>query len=309
MKSLLKYIPFLLAGTLLLTACETVIDTTVPTAPSQLAVDAWITDQPGEQQIKLTRTRNYFDNGTSTPATSASVWVGEILAGNTIGRVFPFTDPDNDGVYSWKRANARDTTRLAIIGRTYALSIAYGGESYVSATVVPKIPPIDSIIFTQQKVTPVSSTTGYRGEFFATDLAGQTDYYYIRFFRNSKLQNRPQDVVLALDGAFRGSADTDGLPFIRPIRRSINVENLYALNDTVRVEMRSLPAEGYAFWELLRAQLQNAGLFATPPTNVPTNIQNRRTGGPEPVGFFLVTPTRSRTVIVNKESLRRDSGS
>ena len=28
----------------------------------------------------------------------------------------------------------------------------------------------------------------------------------------------------------------------------------------------------YAFWELVRAQLQNAGLFAVPPANVPTDL-------------------------------------
>ncbi|MEZ0540644.1 DUF4249 domain-containing protein [Fibrella arboris] len=282
-----------------LSSCETVIDANIASAPSQLAVDAWLTDQPGEQQIRLTQTVNYFNNATPTPALSASVTVGD----NT-GRLFSFTDPDQDGVYTWKPANAQDTTKLGVIGRTYGLQIQYQGETYVAVSQMPRIPRIDSLTFFKDRVTPVSSEEGYRAEFYTNDLAGAADYYYIRFYRNGKLQVRTQDIILAYNGAFRGSADTDGLMFIRPIRRSINPEKLYALNDSVRVELRTITADGYLFWELLKAQLQNAGLFATPPSNVPTNIRNQKTGGQAAVGFFLVSPVRTRTAVVAKENLR-----
>lgn len=281
--------------------CETVINANIDSAPTQLAVDAWLTDQPGEQQIKLTQTTNYFNNAPPTPALSASVTVGD----NT-GRLFNFTDPDNDGVYTWKPANARDTTKIGVIGRTYGLSIQYQGENYVAAAQMPRIPRIDSLTFVKDKINPVSSEEGYRAQFYATDLAGAVDYYYIRFYRNGQIQARPQDIVLAYDGAFRGSANTDGLVFIRPIRRSINPEKLYAMNDSVRVELRTVTADGYLFWELLKAQLQNAGLFATPPSNVPTNIRNQKTSGPAAVGFFFVSPVRTRTAVVAAENLRSD---
>lgn len=283
----------------LLSSCETVINANIDSAPAQLAVDAWLTDQPGEQQIRLTLTTNYFNNAQPAPALSASVTVGD----NT-GRVFQFTDPDNDGVYSWKPASVRDTTRIGVIGRTYGLNIVYQGENYVAAAQMPRIPPIDSLTFIKDKVSPVSTEEGYRAQFYATDLPGAVDYYYIRFYRNGQLQNRPQDIELAYDGAFRGSANTDGLVFIRPIRQSINPENLFAMNDTVRVELRTLTVDGYIFWELLRGQLQNAGLFATPPSNVPSNIRNQKTGGPVAVGYFMASPVRTRTAIVSAENLR-----
>ncbi|MBO0932772.1 DUF4249 domain-containing protein [Fibrella aquatilis] len=282
-----------------LMGCETIIDANIASGPTQLAVDAWLTDQPGQQRITLTQTANYFNNGPSTPATSASVVVGD----NT-GRTFAFTDPDNDGVYTWKPASTRDTTRLGIIGRTYTLGIQYQGNTYVSVAQMPRTTSIDSLIFRKKTITPVSKEEGYRSEFYATDPAGAIDYYYLRYYRNGVLQNRPQDISLAYDGAFRGSANTDGLMFIRPIRQSLNPEKLFALNDTMRIEMRTMTAEGYLFWELLRAQLQNAGLFATPPANVPSNIRNTNAAGPAAVGFFLVSPVRTRTAIVGKETLR-----
>ena len=289
----------LLIGVAALSSCETVIDANIASAPGQLAVDAWLTDQPGEQQIRLTQTTNYFDNAQPAPALSASVTVGD----NT-GRLFQFTDPDNDGVYSWRPATARDTTRIGVIGRTYGMNIIYRGESYVALTQMTRIPPIDSLTFTKEKVTPVSTEEGYRAQFYATDLPGAADYYYMRVYRNGQLQNRPQDIELAYNGAFRGGADTDGLVFIRPIRQSLNPENLFALNDTVRIELRTLTVDGYAFWELLLRQLQNAGLFATPPSNVPTNIRNQKADGPAAVGYFMVSPVRTRTAVVSAENLR-----
>jgi hypothetical protein len=301
--SLLLSVLVALSSAIALSSCETVIDASIASAPTQLAVDAWLTDQPGEQQIRLTQTNNYFNNARPAPALSASVTVGD----NT-GRIFNFTDPDNDGVYTWKPANARDTTRLGIIGRTYGLGIQYNGESYVAVSQMPRVPVIDSVTFSKEKVSPVSKEEGYRAQFYATDLPGAVDYYYIRFYRNGQLQNRPQDIILAYDGAFRGSANTDGLMFIRPIRRSINPDKFYALNDSVRVELRSITADGYLFWELVKAQLQNTGLFATPPANVPTNIRNQKAGGQSAVGFFLVSPVRTRTTVVSAENLR-SSGS
>lgn len=289
----------LLVGACLLSSCETVIDTQIASAPTQLAVDAWLTDQPGEQQIRLTQTTNYFNNGVPAPALSASVTVGD-----NMGRMFNFTDPDNDGVYTWKPANERDTTRIGVIGRTYGLGIQYKGDSYIAVSQMPRVPRIDSLTFTKEKISPVSSEEGYQAEFYATDLPGAADHYYIRFYRNGKLQNRPDDITLAYDGAFGRSANTDGLMFIRPIRQSINPENFYDLNDTVRVELRSITADGYLFWELLRGQLENTGLFATPPSNVPTNIRNQNTAGPAAAGYFLVSPVRTRTAIVTAENLR-----
>ena len=169
---------------------------------------------------------------------------------------------------------------------------------------MPRITSIDSLIFRKKTITPVSKEEGYRSEFYAMDTPGAIDYYYLRYYRNGVLQNRPQDITLAYNGAFRGSADTDGLEFIRPIRQSLNPEKLFALKDTMRVEMRTVTADGYLFWELLKSQLQNAGLFATPPANVPTNIRNTSATGPSAVGYFFVSPVRTRMAVVSAENLR-----
>lgn len=281
---------------LALTSCETVIDADLDTGPVQLSVDGTLTDQPGPQTIRLTQTAPYFNNGTPPVASGATVTVTD-----STGRTFAFTDPDNDGYYSWK-PGAKDT--LGRIGQTYQLSITYQGDTYRANSRMNRVPTVDSIIFRKEKINPLSATEGYQAEFFARDLRGATDYYRVRYYRNGKAANRPQNIITLKDASFPGSANTDGLVFIRPFRQSVNPDSLYALNDSVKVEVQSLTPEAFDFWQQFSQQITNGGLFATPPANVPTNIINANVNGRKATGFFLATAIRSRAVRVVAENVR-----
>lgn len=276
--------------------CTTVIDAKLDEGPSQLSVDGLITDLPGPQTIRLTQTAAYFDSSPPPIASGATVVVADDR-----GNRYNFTDPDNDGYYVW---SGRATDTLGHIGRTYSLSIAFGSESYRASGKMNRVPVVDSLIFRREKINPISNREGYRAEFYATDLPGALDYYRIRYFRNDTLQNKIRDIRTVQNASFQGSADTDGLLFIRPLRQAINPDSLYKLNDRVRVEIQSLTPDAFAFWQLLRTELGNGGLFATPPTNVPTNIINTDPSGRKATGFFQVSAVRSRQARVVPENIR-----
>ncbi len=294
MKTLLLFIVSVLVSASFF-ACETVIKADLDTGPAQLSVDGTITDQPGKQSIRLTQTAAYFDSSKPPVASGATVTVTD----NT-GKIYAFTDPDNDGYYLWQPPTTKDT--LGKIGRTYKLAVKWNGDEYTASSVLNSVPPIDSIVFREEKINPLSSKTGYQAEFYARDLAGQPDFNRIRFYRNDTLQNKIGDIILAYNGAFRGSADTDGLMFIRPIRQSANPDDLYKLNDRVRVDIQSVTAEYFDFLDQVRTQIGNSGLFAQPPANVPTNIMNAN--GKKATGFFVASAIRTRTVQVMKETIR-----
>ncbi len=288
-----------LLSSLALYSCETVIDAKLDTGPIQLSVEATLTNQPGPQQIRLTKTAAYFDNSTPPAATGATVNVAD-----NMGKQFAFTDPDNDGVYVWQSAAARPDT-LGRVGRTYSLSITYQGDSYRASSRLNRVPPVDSLIFRKRKLNPVSNTEGYQAEFYARDIAGAADFYRVKFYRNGVFQNKPGDIITSQDGSFRGSADTDGLMFIRPIRQSANPDSLYTLNDVVRIDVTSITPEAFNFWQELRTQITNGGLFATPPANVPTNIRNMNPNGRQPAGFFITSAVSTRTAKIVDENLRK----
>ncbi len=281
----------------LLFGCETVITTKLDSGPTLLSVDGWLTDQPGPQTIRLTQTTNYFNNGPAPIASGAAVTVTD----NT-GKSYAFTDPDNDGYYVWT-PTAKDT--LGRIGRTYKLDIKYGADAYTAQTKMNRVPTIDSLIFRKKKRNPFSKTEGYEAEFYGLDPAGAPDYYRMKYYRNGELQNKTNDLVSVQDASiFTNSGNTDGLQFIRPLRRAANPDSLYALNDVVKVELLSITADTYLFLQELRQQLNNVGLFARPATNVPTNIIGAT--GKTATGYFVVSAIRSRTATVTAENLRPD---
>lgn len=291
-----QQVPIYLLALALLSGCETVIDADLNEGPTQLSVDGTITDQPGPQTIRLTQTAAYFDNSPPTTAAGATVTVTDDL-----GKRFAFTDSDNDGYYVWQ-PGVKDT--LGRVSRTYSLSITFQGETYRASAKMNRVPAVDSLIFRKEKINPLSPTEGYRAEFYARDFVGATDYYRVRYFRNGTLQNKPRDIITLKNASFPGSSDTDGLIFIRLFRQAINPDSLYAMNDSVKVEVQSLTLEAFDFWQQLSQQITNGGLFATPPANVPTNIINTNATGKKATGFFVASAVRSRTVRVEEENLR-----
>lgn len=296
MKPATLFLPLIIA-IIALNGCTTVIDAKLDTGPTQLSVDALLTNQAGTQTIRLTQTAGYFDNSSPPAATSAIVTVTDDK-----GNVYRFLDSTNTGYYVWK-PTGKDT--LGHVGRTYQLTIAYGGETFRSSSKINRVPPIDSVVFVKRKLNPISTTEGYRAEFYAMDIPGQADYYRVRYFRNGELQNKPANLITTQDGGFRTSTGvTDGLMFIAPIRRSINPDSLYALKDIVKVELHSLTGEAFTFWQQVRAQVTNGGLFATPPTNVPTNINNANPAGRPATGFFITSAVSSRTATVADANIR-----
>ena len=70
------------------------------------------------------------------------------------------------------------------------------------------------------------------------------------------------------------STDVDGELFIYPIRYSGVNDFLrsFKKDETVRLEIHSISAIAYGWFNLVRNENQNGGLFATPPANIFSNI-------------------------------------
>mgnify|MGYP002777938461 CR=1 FL=1 len=273
-----RFLPLL---ALLLVACEDVINLDTDTGPSQLVVDGWITNLPGPQTIRLTQSAAYFDNSPARPVLSATVTVTD-----DSNKVYQFRDLKATGEYVWT-PSGRDSV-LGRVNRTYTLLVRTEAERYEATTRLRPVPRIDSVnyFFEKPPVTPQTGPPeGYVAEFYARDLPGKDDAYWIKTFKNGKYFNRAQQISLAYDAGFSPGGNVDGIIFILPIRRAINKE-YWSAGDTLRVELHSVPVEAYYFLQAVNVESSNQGLFATPPTNIPTNVRNLNAGGRAPLGFF-----------------------
>jgi hypothetical protein len=282
---------FVLAG---LSSCEDVIDLETAGGPTQLVVDGWITNQAGPQTITLTWSAAYFNNSAAKPVLGAEVTVTDNL-----GTIYEFKDLAGDGKYIWN-GTSKDT--LGHIGRSYALQIKNGEDLYTSNNEIRRVPKIDSIVY-QKETLPFTPDKGpkegYVASFYTRDFEGEGDNYWIKPVVSGKVAiSKATDLTIAYDAAFNAGAPSDGLIFILPLRQSITKDSLYSAGASVGVELHSITNEAFEFIKQLGEQASNGGLFATPISNIKSNVKNTNPNGIRPLGYFGASAvSRMETVI------------
>ncbi|MBX2951809.1 MAG: DUF4249 domain-containing protein [Leadbetterella sp.] len=285
---------------LLFCSCEDVISIEVKEEKQQLVVDAWLTDEAQEQQVKLTLSQAYFDQEKPLPALGAEVYV---VRQDSTG--FRFNDNDNDGVYTYTPRN-RNYLRM---NERISLYIKYKEEEYYAISELKRVPAIDSLKY-QSVTLPIKPEdgpkSGFRAQFYANDFAGEGDTYLVRWYKNDVLQARSSEYTLSYDGGLSPGNKIDGMLFFQPIRMAINSDSrLFVDRDKVTVELHSLPLDAYYFLYQVQAETNNGGIFATPPANIPSNIFNLNPESAEKaVGLFLVSKVSRYTAVIDKNNAR-----
>ena len=198
--------------TLFFTACEDVVDISLDEAPQLLVVDAWLNNKSEEQVIKLTLSQAYFDSQLAEGIDQASIVVSNK---NDSDLVFA---SQGDGQYTWTPAPGET---IGQIGDEFSLSIDWNGELYTATSIMNPAPKIDSVTY-EFRTDELIGPDGIYAEFFARDIVGRGNTYWIKAFKNGQFLNKPAELNIAFDAGFDGGADTDGRVFIPPIRELIN---------------------------------------------------------------------------------------
>ena len=279
--------------TLLLSqGCEDRIEVTLDEAPALVTVDAWIAEIPSDWEVKLSASQAYFDSTRVQGLDEAVVTIT-----TSTGNVYDMMPTDDSGTYSVEE----DTNSFnEPVGTTYDLEILLNGITYTASTTKFPVPEIDSI---QQelRIDDPFADDGIYCNFFANDLPGLGNTYWIKTFKNGEYLDDPVELNIAFDAAFGPGAEVDGLVFIQPVQELNNpVDENFApipweVDEEIRVEIHSISNEAFFFLEVLRDELLNSnnGIFATPAANTPTNIIS--SDGSAVIGFFNVASVSSFT--------------
>lgn len=296
MKNALTYAVVMISS-ILFFSCEKVINPELQQADPVLVIDAWITNKPETQVIKINYTQPYFDSSLPEGASGASVSIADDQ-----GTVYVFDeDPATKGNYQWTPSPGQG---FGAVGRKYQLTVSLGGEVFLATSQMKRTTSVDSITFAQQQSRAAFPDGSFVAEFWGQDQPGVGDAYWIRTYKNGMLLNRPAEISLAFDSGFSPGGDFDGVVFIAPIRRSINSIDKDPADDTkllpplaegdsIYVELHSLTLEAFDHVTQMKTQTNRNGgfgeLFAKPLSNISTNIQNANPGGTKAVGFFSVS--------------------
>ena len=305
---------FALIG-LMLSACETVINPELRIAEPLLVVDAWITNKREMQTIILSQSQAYFDNTLPPPVSNATITVVE--NGN---KTYTFTEESSrKGYYTWKPTGSEV---FGAVGNSYKLTIQVNGEVYEATSKMGPSTPVDSIVYKKNEPDQ-SNPDFYRAEFFAKDVVGIGDTYWIKTYKNGILLNKPSELNVAYDAGFdaggpffsRYATDVNGrvlkakdgtdsviwATFIPPIRNRMNPNDTdandnplspYVPGDSAYVEIHSITLAGFTYLRQLGEQTNRPGgfaeLFSRPLANISTNIANKNPNGKKALGFFNV---------------------
>jgi hypothetical protein len=273
------------------TSCEDVVQVKLDQGAKLYVIDAFINDLREPQVIKLTTSDAYFSNQASPPLEGATVLVKDLTA----GRNFSFT-PAGAGIYRFVPL-AGDT--LGKTGHQYQLLVQIGNDTYSSLS-TQKRKAGAYMIFAEDisggPFGPVDSVQ-YMCTLYAKDPSGgETDYYWLKTFRNDSLLFTPTDINVAIDGTNGPvtAVESDSTEFTPP---SIFLGfRPFRPGNTCKVEIHSISRDTYFFFIQAINQVNNSGLFATTPENVKTNILTPAGASVKAVGRFEVSGVSSVSV-------------
>lgn len=291
---------FLLFTAVLFTSCEDVIDFNTDPAPELLVVDAWINDLDQPQIINLSLSQPYFNSSNPSGITGA-----EVIVENSTGKTLVFED-QNNGNYVWTPTSGET---IGDVGDAFQLRITWNDREYEATSKMNRVPEIDSV--TQEFREPeLGNPEGIYANFFARDLPGPGDAYWIKTYKNGQFLNKPAELNIAYDAAFDSGSSVDGVVFIIPVRELINripdpdtdddIEvPPYLPGDSIRVEIHSITEEAFNFLNIAKEQMTNGDntIFALPLANTKSNVIHTATGE-RALGFFNVAKVSSGGKII-----------
>ncbi len=281
MKNTIKFLS--IAITLFfLSSCEDPIQIKLDEGSKLYVIDAFVNDLRTPQVIRVLNNDSYFSNREAPPVLGATVLLRDL----TINRNYNFVYTER-GNYVFNPTTA-DT--IAKKDHQYQLEVTIDGVTYTSLTTQNRSASIDSISAEYNE-----GGGGFGGPaepyYFCTLNAkdktdNNTDYYWVKTFRNDTLFSGPNDINLSIDGTNGpvSGVSVDSTAFTPPV--TFLSFKTYQKGNTCKVEIHSISRATYFFLLQAVAQINNGGLFATTPENVKTNIVTPKEAKIKAVGWF-----------------------
>src|ERR1700712_1153089 len=262
----IKYLAAVLMIAIIATSCKKVIDVKVANDADQLVIEGGISNEPGPQYVRISRSVPFTSSNTYPPVTGATVTLN-----NNNGRITPFPEGP-EGYYAINPA-------LGTMGRTYTLSVEVDGKTYKANSTMPNLVVLDSIA--SRGVILGGGNTNKRliTVYFQDPAKIPNQYRFVEYV------NRVQvNAIFAFDDEF-----IDG----KYVNLDLQQNDIDILpKDTVTVEMQCIDSPIKTYWFSLAQQGANNPGGAITPANPPTNFT------PATLGYFSAHTTQSITLIV-----------
>jgi hypothetical protein len=240
-------------------------------------IEAYWTDQGAFNEVKITLSKNYYDSSGVVVISDAEVFI--TIPGTD--KVIPFRYLG--GTKSYKPTNPLEK---AVVGETYRLNVRWRENIYRSEGVMLEPPIVDSVTWRFEEKR-FFREEGYYVKVYGKIPFERDNNYRIRVIENDTLKNQREDYLLF--------DDTFGLAFFEA---GLELGYTFQEKDRVRLELFRLNRDAYDYLnQLVNLLFSDGGLFSPPPQNPTTNIRVV-SGNPEVLGYFVVAPVLSRSLLI-----------
>ncbi len=260
-------------------SCEKVVVLDLKNSPSEVVVQANITNQPGPYLVVLNYSAPYYSSNTFPPVTDAQVKIFDDAGNSEM-----LTETAVQGIY-------KTSSLKGIPGRTYTIQINANNTSYQGVSTMPLPIQIDSFNvthsinishFNNTSTTGATTDTTFRLVCKFTDPSGVGNFY--RLVLSSKDTTGISDSTKLVSDKL-----VDGKQISTTFRTK------YVFGDTVRIKLECIDRLTYDFYSTIGGAIGNSTasqLLAAPPANPTTNISNKG------LGYFAAYSITTATVIV-----------
>lgn len=255
--------------------------------PVKVAVDGRIKNIYQHQLIRLTNSADYFANEEIDGAKVINLSVSESKSGKT----YTFHEIDTlPGSY------ISDEEFAGKVGETYELSFSYNEDNYLASAYLDTVPAIDGLSYEYKYYNFFGGAGFYQIKMSATEPEPAGDYYIFNLYINDSLYNEELRLTAYSDDEFINGKQLTNIELYR-----LPQEEIIQDTNKIRIEMASISREEYLFiLAFITETAGNGSLFAGPPADIPTNIQNL-TSDNSGLGFFSASSVSTAEMILYKE--------
>ncbi|MBL7932547.1 MAG: DUF4249 domain-containing protein [Bacteroidia bacterium] len=266
---------------LLFSSCEDTIQVKLDEGSKLYVIDAFMSRYYNFQSIRVTYSMPYLENADPEPVTNAQVRFHDLKRNKHYDFIYT-----KDGKY----VVSIEGNVLGGFGETgdqYRLDVIIDGITYSATTTVPRLAKIDSISQTLYTKDIVGNYLRpfYLCTLWAKDKADQNpDYYWIK---DQRTDTSYINVCIDGNAGIVRNPGSDSIYFSAPF----NMLGLlkYYPGTYCNVEVHSITRDTYYFLVQARDQVNNGGMFAKTPQNVPTNFVTPADAKTKAVGWFSVS--------------------
>jgi hypothetical protein len=270
-----------------------------------LVVEGLITDQPGQNEIKVSTSMPLGISSSANPVTGCTATITDNL-----GNIYNLQERDS-GTY------VADPSFQGVIGRSYTLhlkaSSSYHNQTYESSAVLMNpVPPIDSLYY--ERLVLKRGDDGFpTGEgcqiYISTHDPGNMCKYYRWEFAETWEIRLPYIVpnkvcwVTNKEGKINiknMSSYSENIINHLPINYVSNETDRLKVRYSILVNQYSMNEDEFTYWDKLQSIVQQVGsLYDKIPASTPGNIRCIEKPSETVLGYFSASAVSSRRIFVN----------